>query len=389
MRHLQPTFVSLLLAALGLLLPLAARAQTEVRPLRERVAFGAYTPGLPYFPERLREIEGPERLGRRLEIVSGFVDFEYVLGEKRDRFLAAGGKRTLLYSWEPHCEGEYGCIAFRDITSGKLDPYLSRVAASVKRFGQVIYVRPWAEMNAGWSPYKPGSTGPLAGTVDEFKAAWRYLYSFFKQRKVKNLRFVFNTDSAIDSDHVELSTIWPGAEYIDVLGIDGYNWGYSGVPNRNTWLEFDEVFASMYASMTALHPTAPVWICEFGSKEPEKSDGSAGSPAPADPDHSKASWIENAMTSSAFPRLEALVYYDAYTPDRDNQRDFRFVSSPGALAMIRQQLALRARVSRARTARPSRAPADSSGAREPAAGSARAPDRDPGQHGSPPPRAGS
>ena len=108
--------VSALLA--GWALP--GRAE-ELPPLRDRVAFGAYTKGLPYFPERLRRIESPSQLGTRLDIVSGFVDWEYVLGEPRDLHLAAGGKRKLLYSWEPHCEGPGGCIAYRDIVQGKLD----------------------------------------------------------------------------------------------------------------------------------------------------------------------------------------------------------------------------------------------------------------------------
>jgi len=30
-----------------------------------------------------------------------------------------------------------------------------------------------------------------------------------------------------------------------------------------------------------------VWVCEFGSKEPEKDDGTKGSPAPRDESHDK------------------------------------------------------------------------------------------------------
>jgi hypothetical protein len=280
-----------------------------------------------------------------------------VLGEARDRLLSGDGKRKLLYSWEPHCieaseENEATCIAFRDISTGRLDAYLTQVAASLKQFPHDIYVRPWAEMNANWSPYRPGTNGPLAGSVAEFKTAWRYLYTFFKQRGVHNLRFVFNPDAAVDSDHADLQEIWPGAEFVDVLGIDGYNWGDSGHPGGNTWLEFEAVFGGMYESLSALHPSAPVWICEFGSKEPKKSDGSQNSPAPPDPTHSKARWIENFMNSTAFPRIEALVYYDAYTPERDNQRDFRFASSAESMAMIRRQLTLARRQKRVRPPSP-------------------------------------
>lgn len=319
------------------LLCLTAAAQPDVRPLRERTLFGAYAPGLPYYPRRaLPQLE--RKLGARLAIVSGFVDWDYVLGEQRDRLLAAGG-RKLLYSWEPHCAADGRCIAFRDVIAGELDGYFERVAASMRRFPHAIYVRPWAEMNASWSPYRAGSGRPGAGSSEEFKQAWRHLYDFFRARGVDNLRFVFNTDAELEEGSADVREIWPGAGYVDVLGIDGYNWGESGLPGGNRWLEFDAIFTPMYRLLTSLHPSAPVWICEFGSKEPRKSDGSPRSPAPPDASHSKARWLENALASTAFPRLEALVYYNAYTPARDNQRDFRLESSRESLGVIRRLLA--------------------------------------------------
>jgi hypothetical protein len=317
--------------------PLTASAQTEAPPLRERALFGAYAPGVPYYPQRaLPRLE--RKLGVKLAIVSGFVDWDYVLGESRDQLLAAGG-RKLLYSWEPHCAADGHCITFRDVIAGELDGYFERVAASMRRFPHQIYVRPWAEMNASWSPYRAGSGRPGAGSAEEFKQAWRHLYDFFRARGVHNLRFVFNTDAELEQGSADVvHEIWPGADYVDVLGIDGYNWGESGLPGGNSWREFDAIFTPMYRLLTSLHPSAPVWICEFGSKEPRKSDGSARSPAPPDPAHSKARWLENALASTAFPRMEALVYYNAYTPERDNQRDFRLESSRASLAAIRRQL---------------------------------------------------
>jgi hypothetical protein len=319
----------------------SASAQVEDRPLRERAVFGAYAPGLPYYPRRgLPQLE--RKLGMKLAIVSGFVDWDYVLGEQRDRLLAAGG-RKLLYSWEPHCAADGRCIAFRAVLAGELDGYLERVAASMRRFPHQIYVRPWAEMNASWSPYRAGSGRPGAGSAEEFKQAWRHLYDFFRARGVHNLRFVFNTDAELEDGSADLRQIWPGADYVDVLGIDGYNWGESRLPGGNRWREFEAIFTPMYRLLTSLHPSAPVWICEFGSKEPRKSDGSARSPAPPDKAHSKARWLENALASTAFPRVEALVYYNAYTPQRDNQRDFRLESSRESLTAIRRQLRPRAR----------------------------------------------
>ncbi|MFM2416674.1 MAG: hypothetical protein RL385_1397 [Pseudomonadota bacterium] len=316
------------------------------RPLRERAKFGSFASGLPYETAAFYALE-KDKLGRKLEIASGFVDWEYVFGGERDKELSAGGTRTLLYSWEPHCRPDGSCIRFRDVIDGRMDSYLAKVAESMKAFPHDLYVRPWGEMNASWSPWRPGSKEPRAGSIEEFKQAFRHLHDFFHTRGVHNLKFVFNPDASMESTHLPVAELWPGRDpkdghaYVDVLGIDGYNWGESGLAGGNRWQEFEEIFRGMYEALTALDPEPPVWVCEFGSKEPKISDGSKGSPAPVDPKHDKAAWIHAMMSSTAFPRLTALVYFDIYMPGRDNQRDWRFDSSPEALAAIREELNLR------------------------------------------------
>src|ERR1700744_578342 len=91
-----------LAAAIGFfLLGLAPHRATAAAPLGDVVAFGAYAHGLPYYDDAFLDLE--KKLGAKLDIASGFIDFEYVLGEERDLKLASGGDRVLLYSWEPHC----------------------------------------------------------------------------------------------------------------------------------------------------------------------------------------------------------------------------------------------------------------------------------------------
>ena len=226
-------------------------------------------------------------------------------------------------------------MSFAAVARGDKDAYLQAVAESMKKFPHTIYVRPWGEMNADWSAWQPGSKRPRAGTPTEFIAAWRHVRDFFRRNGVDNLKFVFNPDANNDETTIPIERIWPGAEYVDVLGIDGYNWG-KGVPGGwGTWQEFEEIFQPMYRILTALHPTAPVWICEVGSKEPQKADGEKR-PSPRDPTHSKAKWLASMLESKAFPRLEALVYFNV-----DKERDFRLESSPEALRAIKRQLRLR------------------------------------------------
>jgi mannan endo-1,4-beta-mannosidase len=325
----------------------AAGTSARARPLGESVLFGVYAPGVPYDDTAFQELES-KTLGAHVDLASGFIDWDYVLGEARDAKLADGGRRTLLYSWEPHCRKNGDCVAFRDVIAGRTDAYLERVAASMRLFPHDIHVRPWAEMNAHWSPYQPTSGRRRAGTVDEFKRAWRYLHDFFRVRGVKNIKFVFSPDVSDEPGDIPLRDLWPGSDprdghgYVDVLGVDGYNWGESGTAGGTRWQEFDDLFRRAYAQLTALDPALPVWICEFGSKEPAKSDGTPRAPAPVDPHHSKGAWFERMFASTAFPRLRALAYYSSYQPGYDNQRDFRVESSPESLRVIRAFVKARA-----------------------------------------------
>ncbi|MEY4512468.1 MAG: hypothetical protein RLZZ450_4590 [Pseudomonadota bacterium] len=314
-----------------------AEADEQALPLRDRAQIGAYVQGLPYFEKSAREFNALEkRLASKLTILSGFVDWDYVFGEPRDVALSAKGTRTILHSWEPHCTAEGKCVSFGAIVRGEHDAYLQRIADSMRAFPYDLYVRPWGEMNAEWSAWQPGSGKPRAGTTAEFVAAWRHVRVFFRSRGIHNLKFVFNPDASNDSTTVPIAELWPGSEYVDVLGIDGYNWG-RGVPGGpGRWEEFEEIFAPMYGILTKLHPSAPVWLCEVGSKEPEKDDGSPVRPAPRDKTHSKADWIEKMMSSNAFPRVTALIGFNVI-----KERDFRFESSSDALREIKRQLRLR------------------------------------------------
>ena len=106
-----------------------------------------------------------------------------------------------------------------------------------------------------------------------------------------------------------------------MLGLDGSNWG-TGRPFR--WREFADIFHTQYTRLTTLDPTAPVWVCECGSKEPTVDDG-----APVDAQHDKGARTRTMLFSTAFPRITTLIAFNA-----EKVRDWRldsFASSRTAL----------------------------------------------------------
>ena len=232
---------------------------------------------------------------------------------------AASG-HTLLVAWDM---GATAADRFTTYTSGQHDSYLHSAAAFARDSRATIYLRPWAEMNGDWQLFQPTADGKkvAGGTPTEFVAAWQHVVTLFRADGASNVRFVFNPTADTYAGTTPVASIFPGAGYVDVQGLDGYNWGADG---PGGWRSFDTIFGGQYQNLTALAPGLPVWICEVGSKEPLESDGGA-----ADPSHSKSDWYAAAMRSTTFPAVRALSMFDVR-----KERDWRAASSPLSLQMI-------------------------------------------------------
>lgn len=295
----------------------ASGDDTHVR----RVLFGAYVDGVADDPARLRRFE--RLVGRRTRIASRYSGFGAVFPSALDERLAAGGRRKVLISWDP------GDTRFSEWADGAHDGYLDGIVAAARDYPYRLYVRPWPEMNGDWSRFQPTASGqaPSGGTPAEFKAAWRHVVRYVRGHGARNVKWVFNPASDTYPATTPVRSIWPGARFVDVLGIDGFNWGRDDAWGR--WLGFRRIFAPMYRRLTELHPSAPVWICEFGSKEPRRRDGS-----PTDTRHSKRQWLYRAFNFRGLPRIQALVYFHVR-----KERDWRVTSSRPALRGARHALA--------------------------------------------------
>ncbi|KAB8036269.1 hypothetical protein GCL60_15915 [Silvanigrella paludirubra] len=154
------------------------------------------------------------------------------------------------------------------IYSGKFDDYLKRSCNYLAKFfhdskfndnlGEPkLYLRFAHEMN-----YKNHA---YSNNTKDFVKMWKYVYSF-----VRN----FNNDYRIDLSKNRIQFVfcpgnfliekypfelyYPGDEYLEWKGLDGYNWG------GRSWLQFDEVFVPYLIRMNKLS-SLPLSICEFGS----------------------------------------------------------------------------------------------------------------------------
>jgi hypothetical protein len=295
----------------------AARARD---PLHRQVRFGAWVEGMTLDPSRL------DALGRTLRtdiaVASYYWGYGDVFPAGPELAHSRGGTRDVLLSWD------MGETRFAEWTRGDHDAYLDQIAAAALAYPYDVHVRPWPEMNGDWQSFQPTRDGGKehGGTPAEFVSAWRHVVDHLRAAGVDNVKWVFNPTVDTYAETTPVADIWPGAAYVDVLGLDGFNWGEDASWGR--WQSFTSVFKKQYQRLTRLHPTAPLWICEVGSKEPRRHDG-----APRDRARSKARWIAGMMRSRAFPRIDTVVWFN-----EAKERDWRIESSPSSLRAMRRAL---------------------------------------------------
>lgn len=273
-----------------------------IEPTESRqVMFGSYVYGGVWGGiEPIRQLE--QALGRELDIVHWFMSWDHAWDPNLVQTASQNGQLPMI-SWEPHHQ------SVRAIAAGDYDDYLRSWARGVKAHSGKVYLRPFPEMNGDWVPWN--------GDPDGMVLAWQRMASVFEQEGAENVRWVWSPNETDEprTQENKMERYYPGSEYVDILAVDGYNWG--NTRPWSEWRSFDEVFAQPYERLSELG-SQPIWIAELASTE----EGG-----------NKQRWVQEMFASDAFPRLEALVWFN-----EDKESDWRIESSSASLAAFQSAL---------------------------------------------------
>ena len=274
----------------------------EPAPTFESKLFGSYTYGGVWAGMApIYELE--VSLGQRLDIVHWFMSWNNEWDASLVASASQGGRLPMI-SWESVN------APVEDIAAGHFDSYIQSWAEGAKAHKGLIYLRPFPEMNGDWTPWN--------GQPELLVLAWQRMVKIFDEVGSDNVRWVWapnvTDEPRIDSNRMEL--YYPGEAYVDVLALDGYNWGTSR--SWSEWTRFDDVFAAPYERIAKLG-NQPIWLAEVASTE----EGG-----------NKAEWITEMFASTAFPRLEALVWFN-----EDKETSWHVNSSDAAIQAFQQSLA--------------------------------------------------
>ncbi len=195
--------------------------------------------------------------------------------------------------WEPWRWDKKKTITLFDINAGKYDGYIRDFAIRCGKWGHPVFIR-WAhEMNVEqgypWSVGKNGKDGQI------YVSAYRRIVRIFRKQKAFNAIWVWapNRESVPAEEWNSMENAYPGDAYVDVIGIDGFNWGvkywWSG------WLSFEQIFAKPVRELSKNHPGKPIIIAEMGCAE---TGGDKGE------------WLKEMAAALKKMPIRGIVYFD-------------------------------------------------------------------------------
>jgi len=185
------------------------------------------------------------------------------------------------------------------IAHGRYNSYLASYAQSVRTFGRPVIISFGHEMNGNWYSWGKDKTPPAV-----FVAAWRHLVTVFRAWGAFNVTWLWAVNSLAGGPGQAASPQpwWPGASYVDWVGIDGYYY-YPA-----------ESFATLFGgtiSAVRRFTRDPVLITETGVA----------------PEAGQAAKIPGLFAGARAAGILGIVLFDA-----GGYRDWRIDSDPAALA---------------------------------------------------------
>ncbi len=186
------------------------------------------------------------------------------------------------------------------IVAGRHDAFLQQWATDAAAWKHPLLLRFDPEMNGTWLPY--GNQPAL------FAPAWRHIHDIFTAEGATNVTWHWcpnvvapaGTGDKQSTAPELLPAYFPGDEYVDWTGADGYN-GYVG--RKAPWMTFSQIMSGYpgwlgdtYTALTTIAPTKPICIGETACWDDPRKPG----------------WILDmlAIIPQDFPEIRAVSYFN-------------------------------------------------------------------------------
>lgn len=275
----------------------AQHTTLPLKPVRPGLHLGVFEPGetVSYRPVT----RFAAAVGREPDIVLYYSGW----GEP---FLTQFARTAYAEGAEPLVQMYPGHLTLAQIADGQHDGYLRRYAAQVRAFGHPVILSFAPEPNGSW--YSWGWTHTSAAT---WVAAWRHVVRVFRAAGAGNVTWLLTLNVGFPNSG-PVSAYWPGAAYVDWIGIDGY-YVHPGAT-------FKRVFLPTVRAVRKL-TSKPVLISETA----------------VGPIAGQVRGIRNLFAAVRRHGLTGLIWFDQAQHHGIFHQDWRLEDNTAALAKFRQE----------------------------------------------------
>lgn len=178
-----------------------------------------------------------------------------------------------LITWEPHLAEDTPSTIETQIADGEYDEYVKDWAEKLKVFLSGVdgnygtaddrraYINLGHEMNGNWYPW---SASEGENTPEDYISMWHRVHGIFDDLSLdaSHVQWIW-TASASDAGAFTAEEYYPGDQYVDWVGVNGYNFGHAFFWSE--WRNPEQVFEPMRQRLIELAPSKPLAIPEVAS----------------------------------------------------------------------------------------------------------------------------
>lgn len=313
----------------------AGKEQDRFSGQNQRLFFGLAVHGLPKSTDEIEMMEA--ETGLPVSMINFFL--QWPKDPRHNNFpkhvfeaIHRAGAMACL-TWEPmHYEDGRPCMTpAQEIVNKKYDGYIDGFAKQIRTLGYPVIIRFAHEMNIyqyAWGG-KPSEYGP--DSPRRYREMFRCVVLRFKNMDVKNAFFAFcpNAESLPSpkkdpkAQWNRVSNYYPGSSYVDVMGMDGYNWGHTRTIDehgwQSSWRTFEDIFSSMFRQLKQIDPEKPVFVFETAAARQKGQD--------------RGQWVRDAFFTAARWNIQGVFWFQA-----DKETNWRLQADPSCsyCAPVRQ-----------------------------------------------------
>jgi Glycosyl hydrolase family 26 len=278
-----------------------AKHHKRVKPPSSSILFGLSDHWEPQMEADARQV------GARSGIVGTFLDWSTTKASSIVNYANWANGRKAVPMMDLHPPRD---VSLASIAAGSQDATLTADAKALHAWNRPFMLRLFPEMNGPWEGYAPGVNGQ---TSAQFIAAWRHVYRLFQSNGATKVKFVWNPDKEINGEAYSYRQLWPGAAYVNWVGLDVYN------SNNTASGTYPSAHMALAPSVKAIRQltSLPLMVAEIGVAD------YAGKPH----------WIKRSFLGMSKLGVKAAVWFNEV-----GKSNWRLDSSNAALAATKAAL---------------------------------------------------